>query len=162
MPLDANGIFKYTEQDLIGTFSTLLNKGQDSVSASLAAVKAATTARLVALETNETNWVPVDAAQGYASDMKVRRIGKIIYVTGLISSTTAQTLPSGTPVSIGTVPPGFRIVGTEYLWPAQASIGIPVNAIVNTSGVIQIRTWGPTTPAPVGVAYGIGSGWIVA
>lgn len=101
---DANGIFKYTETDLVGTFSTLLNKGQDSVSTALAAVKSATTARLAALETPPPflTYVPaitgpttVSYGSGAARSGRYTRVGNLVYVTGNIQFGAGMNITSG-------------------------------------------------------------------
>lgn len=160
--LDVNGIYKYAETDLASTFSTLLNTGQTSVSNALAAIKTSTNSRLTALESNDTGWVAVTAASGFTTDMKVRRIGKVVYVAGLITTSAAQTI-SSTPLTIGTIPTGFVIGATEYLWPATSTLATPLTALITNGGALQIRSFlnGGVT-APAGVSFGIASGWVTA
>lgn len=161
MPLDSNGIFKYTETDLVGTFSTLLNKGQDSVSAALGAVRSSLVARIAAIENDATDWIAVPAAAGFSSDMRVRRVGKAVFLTGLVTSTTSHTITSA-PLNVAHVPAAFAIGMNEYLWPATSTMATQLTALLTTGGAIQLRSFlNGGVGIPAGVSFGIASPWLI-
>lgn len=157
---DANGVYKYAETDLASTFSTLLNTGQDSISAALGAVKASTTARLSALE-SDSGWVSVPTSSILTSTFYVRKIGNVVYTRGTFSG-TAVTLGNGTYFLLGTIPAGYRPSSSIQV-SGSASIAAPLQfSISSTTGEITVRTFaGPVTTGTAPAFSIAGNVWIV-
>lgn len=158
MPLDSNGIWQYTETEAASLASDMLNR----LSSSVSDVVEDLDTRVSATEANDASWTALPLAAGWAVGtgwlgLAYRKIKGTVELGGCFlirpSGGSAQAVAPGTPITIATLPAGYR--------PSTASSVVGAGGIA-ANGLYGYAAWWILPDGKVQVVPHIGAGSIVA
>lgn len=122
-------------------FQALASSADDAVAAGVAESKL-----------SDSGWTNIPYASGWTtagggSPLAVRKIGKIVYARGRVTS-TGGSIPVTNGTTIGTLPAGFLPGGWAVIFaiPTQNPATSTARVIMNTTGSISLYTYNSTVP----------------
>lgn len=130
MPLDANGIWQYTEAETdVSPFSAFLNKLASSISNKIAPLIV------------DSGWVPVTLKAGYGGTLSVRNKGGRIQLRGLVTPNTSWTGGMADNQIVDSMPSAYHPVGAHVEICASASVADNTPFRVASNGaLVSVRT----------------------
>lgn len=138
MPLDANGIWQYTEAETgVAPFSTFLNKLAASISNKIGPL-------LV-----DSGWVALTLKAGFGGTLSVRLRGNRVQLRGLVTPNTSWAGGMADNQIVDSLPATYHPVGAHVEICASASIADgTVFRVASSGAIISVRsaTGGGYTP----------------